>query len=69
MMGGHLVFVPQQLGADQVVDANLTTGVNDPSFPIANAHVGDFALWVGKKGHVISKNLVQCDFISAVELL
>ena len=69
MMGGHLVFVPLQVGADQVVDAHLTTGMNDPSFPIANAHVGDFALWVGKKGHVISTDLVQGDFISAVELL
>ena len=69
MMGGHLVFVPLQLGADQVVDAHLTTRVNDPSFPIANAHVRDSALWVGKKGHVISTDLIQGDFISAVELL
>ena len=69
MMGRHLVFVPLQLGADQVVDAHLATGVNDPSFPVANAHMGDFALWVGKEGHVISTDLIQGDFISTVKLL
>ena len=69
MMLGHLVFVPFQLCADQVVDAHLTTCVNHPSVPIAHTDMRDFAFGIGKKCDVILTHLVQCHFFSAFELL
>jgi hypothetical protein len=68
-MRGHLVFVPLQLGADQAIDAHLTTGVNDPSVSVANADMRDLASGIGKKGDVILTHLVQCNFFPAFELL
>ena len=69
MMRGHVVFVPLQLSADQMVDAHLTTGVNDLSIPIAHSDMRDFAFGIGKKGDVILTHLVQGHFFSAFELL
>ena len=69
MVGGNSVFVPLQLCADQVVDAHLTTRMDDASLTVTNADMRDLSCVVFEKGHIILTDLVQGDFFTAFELL